>query len=811
MLNRPSGLFPDKEAFNIGKLSNEILYNGSGTNPYQLLGTGNIGGNNSYKTTTYISIEGNRPYRLKNWASPQNVIGSSYYYLYAAFYDVNKVLIGRAGSKSGTLSEDSYPTTNANGDIIQDVLYTYNSIDTCYYFVTPENTAYIRIVHESSKTVTLYDEARYSNNLTLSAQVQNGSSIETWVDDNGITRACCTLILWDNDNYIHFCFDKENNTDYAPRVIENGVGKSIKFDLPVSDMIDITGKYLSDKISSLPSLVSVSLYDCVRPGKNLSWKIRLYGKNSVIDKENNTYYPSTTIAYGTISAKAVVQEKISSSTYKNIGYRYTIFPHVGIYDDIIDRLGSTYHNDVIDKNGNNLTKYPNIKKTCYDILKNYDDKIRYWLVSDGYSLEFLQYRLYPVDKMGEPAASLIYSKHFDGYGNPLNGYAVIALDELNNVLGSSSYDYSKIVNRPYHIDTNYIDSKWGYFEVYNDADITITDNVGNVITEEEFNLTYSALRLAISFVQSQGIGINYYSYKVYAQSDGKWELEYASGNFYNQDAKISYDRFFAQKHYKIAITIIDTNQSVYEREVYAYTNFPESTSPIIADVSYYKPHNSVIVDWSSVNSTLPSQIVNASEIKYGHIEDRQNESGINNGYEFATETNDVNQKKAIYIPSKSSLLYNKHDLGNKLCFTNSTLIMDFYGTDITGYYSENNEILHWKTSDGFEASVRYTNNDSLKIITNKYGYEYQMYLYDENQAYSYQLYKELGNRPYNRPYIWDSSLTWDNGYVWNTENNIAVKWRIIITPASCKLLCLYDGYYDATLSKGNAIDEVLFD
>lgn len=613
------GLSPDKETISLGNISGDPLnlYNKDNVSKGYLKIDGTVEADTTYRVSEYISIVGGRTYYVaagKLSGRGVSRSSSSYYTIYGLWYDTEKNVIGRIMSANNI-------ETNENDTICT---------DTVKEFTAPANASYLRVVatYIGYSTLVLRGHTYYSNSLTLSTVIQGSNSIETWIDDSGEKRVCCALILWYHDKFIHFYFDKETNTSYAPYIKEETNNDTVVLELPIdSDENIISGEYINISATCIWKETK-SLYDFIRTGRSFSWKIRLYGKGSVIDKENNTYFPTLNVGYGTISAVNAVKYSIENTTGGNttVGYRFTTFPHIGLYDNVLDfDVFNSYDKaDLLsllkDKNEESMSDYPNIVSTYYDIIKNYDSRIRYWLMSNGYRLEIDKYRLYPFTYMNsynnnsEPKISLSYDECFDGYGNPLSGYAVITTNELTNAIGSSvnDDDAAEFEGETYSIYTNYIDSKWGYFEIYNDPEIMIVDNIGETLEDcTEYKLTYSSLELSISFLQSQGIEANYFSYKIYAYNEtiDDYEQEYYSGNIYSQKLNISYNRFFNNKKYMLSLSIVDINQRAYMRTIFFDTEFQTTSNTSDVDIVYYKPHNSIIIDWDELNSNAPDNLV----------------------------------------------------------------------------------------------------------------------------------------------------------------------------------------------------------
>lgn len=675
-----------------------------------------------------------------------------------------------------------------------------------------------------------------NNNLHFSIQLQSGSSIETWVDSNGTTRAYASLIILYNDIYYNFIFDEFQHADYAPVVIYGTNGISVVLDLPLNESITGTYcKYSSNYSNSrdvwyynIGSRTLDSLSDIIATGRQYSWKLRLYDKGSI--KDDVSYAPYNKIAYGTIGKRAVVYDDWNKSSSDRIAtsFSYEVFPHNNIYDDVVGLFSDeenkgtdTKGNDVGDGYGNDNTRYKHISSNVFNVIKNKDKHIKYWIVCNGSIIPIQKYRFYPYqfDTYGHESynKSLNYITQFDSYGNPLSGYVIV------------DREYEGLEKQTYEIRTNYIDSKWAYFEIYDPATITITDNVGNIITDNEISLPYSSLELNISFEQAQGISLNYYSYKVYCynESDDIWELDYSSGNFYNQAAQISYDRFFNQKHYKFVISMVDTKQNGYEREMYFFTNFPIDSANLSVSAGYYKEHNSVIVDFYNINSMNPTSSVNGNKCAYYNISepnadfsyDKTLVQGMPTDYDNIFNDSDLglagDKNIGLYIPSGSSIVWSENDFGVPFNWHNAGIVVDFYGTELTGV--QNTELMHFSTSDGFEVSVRYVNGTTLQIITSNYSYYYRLYNSSPDRTFS-DFMDSLADGNETKPYLYPmqwyeidpydgSEIVWKDEWIWEEFNNIAVKWRLIITPYKCELLCLTEGY-DTVCGEGKLLQKI---
>lgn len=801
MITKPMGMTPNSETIGLNGSSSEVrnLFESDDikegycvvcdkTEETKGWGNYNLGDlclNSDYDLSGYIPVVPGNTYL---------VIGGYYrssskkaIYISITWYDSNKEYIGYTKRDINEFKTQVVKAPYATDEIKGGETIGEDKI------IFGADAAFMRIGLESGFSAEVWGNRNTSNDIELSVHLQTGSEVEM-IDENNST-CYANLVLWTGDVYYNFRFGKNQNEEYAPIIINEEDSMIVKLTLPTgSQSLSLLGDYLYKTSYGSMEKGTKTLGQLLRNGRTISWKLRLYEKGSIINDDTTTYIPDEKIGYGVISEISNVWNcpESEDDTRIETGRRLTIFPHQNIYDEVTDG----------EKNSNTINM-------LYDIYKNIDKNIHYWVIADGFQIPISKYRLYPYTYTGgyEPEESFKLSEHFDSYGNPINGYAVCLKSdyESEDIIDA---DIDGLQNETYEIRTNYIDSQWAYFQIYDDAEIKVTDNIGREIKEGEiYSNTFSTLKLDISFKQKQGIGLNYYSFKVYSyDKDGEtWIHDYYSGNFYNQIPIVSYDRFFTKVLYKIVINMTDINQRTYSKCFYFSTDFPDTDSNLIVDVSYYKSHHSVIVDWSQVNSINPSSGINSGDCKYYIITDNESNyvyeetTGMDTDYDESGDGSlmDKIEKASLYIPNGTSLSYTENDLHKPLNFKNSAVIVDFYGTNLTGG-DKSYELFSISTSDGFNASVTYYNNNRLCVWMTNYCYNFWLYGdYSTSDIESQLADENESDSPSTAPYIWDDDLTWNDSYTWRERNNILGKWRLIITPTDCELIPLssYNSIY----------------
>ncbi len=605
MISKPTGLYPDNEAVSFGRCLNDtvnIFTKRNCANSAVLTTDGQIARDITSDehgrryVTDFIAVRGSQNYRIQSTYYSAGIRDDP---LYGVWYDGNRKYIGH-------FTRDKKQVEAA-----------------------PANAAYLRIAYYDARvrnkneffdadSLSITAVPLYDKGLTLSCQIQSGGSIETFTASDGSERAYVMLILWDKDRYYHFFFGDKSNASYAPRVIRGRYTTEIRLELDGAALSGINNgyfyrqtprMYLSAHSAVIEKMTDAELSDVLRVGKSYSWKLRLYEKGSFAQSgASDTYNPSQIIGYGSVDSVTQVYDTDKKDN-NTVGYALRIFPHINIYDEVVE-----VNNTVLpsDKNGDYYSAFGDVRNTIYNVMKNTDANIHYRIDVGGYVLPISKYRLYPYQYESltdNKNSGLVYDSSKDGacfdvYGNPLGGYAVLNSDDVKTKtnsaiisLGSAATEFG---GETYNIRTNYIDSGWGYFMLYDEPAIRITDDEGKEIGDGAQTLMHSSVDLSVEYNQAQGVGINYYSYKVYRcdENDKDYTLDYYSGNLYNQDLKITYDRLFDGRRYKICINLIDNNSRVFERTVFFRTKFDAEDLGLTVSAAYYAPHNSVVVDWT---------------------------------------------------------------------------------------------------------------------------------------------------------------------------------------------------------------------
>jgi hypothetical protein len=362
----------------------------------------------------------------------------------------------------------------------------------------------------------------------------------------------------------------------------------------------------------------------------------------------------------------------------------------------------------------------------------------------------------------------------DSYGNPINGYVLI---DSNDTFTEGS---------TYKICCNYIDSDEAYFEIHSEPKITLvetngncemTDIDGNVLCTKSnpYSLSYCNINILGEFSQTEGVEHSYYSYKIYEKNNiGDYERIYHSSNIYNSDLRITYEDFLDGREYKIVLTIVDTNNRTFERELYFATNFTPVVNPIMARAEYYEDHNSVIVEWSPLNSISPV-------VK-------------NDNFNFV-DLSGGEEDDAVFIDDGNSVTYHQNDFNQPLSFSKPLFGIRFKATEntkkIVEVHSPDN--IYTISMDSFY-NVDVKNCDDVIVIdtaTTRYVYSIK------NVATTEESIEALstGTSPINKTLVWDNNLTWDGTYTWvNGQNTNESEYEVIISSdENCVVRCITTG------------------
>lgn len=775
MLTRPIGMRPDEESVSLGsgyKTSYDLFagvhhthgivlhYETSEYDTSEKLGGESLKTSHIWCLSGYIEVCQGVKYSI-NWGTEPWV--SSPRTEVIAWYDSSKKYIGYTPKKNmGNFSQIITPPKE--GEYIKNGNSIGKDTNGKEVVVFSEDAKYMRLFmySDNENGISIYEIG--DGALNFSFNIPNGD-IEM-IDEYSCWATLFLLI--DNIQY-KISFTSNKNKSYAPHLTKKDSGYQGELNIPLGDN-SLEVECVEE--DGLKSKTLFPLSSILKTGSPYSWKIRLYERDSM-NPVDTKYVPNIKVGYGTLvndtsNEFKLLQTKSGSEIYT--GIRLDTFPFQNIYDDVADITSTSFTYSVLNSD---------VKKTLYNMYKNYDDNVKYWIVLDG-NIILINYRLYPyayTDKNNSPSAMDKINNNFDSYGNPLYGYILFLTNNFKDFYGelSDSTDlislYNKLLGKSFEIRTNYIDSKWAYFEVYDDANITIKDNKNHMLSpDKSYDIDFCNLELSINYSQPQGVSLNYFSYKVYSYSkkDDEYVLDYSSPNYYGGNT-ISYDNFFNDKEYKFVVTLVDVNQRIYTKTYLFHTVFKVVNPNQCVTATYYAPHHSIIVDWSKVNSINPTKKLNISDYQY-------------------VEKDTNSNKKSLYIPSGSALYYSENDFHVPLNFNNASLMFDFYGTNKTGCDTSHPEILSFSTTDGFNATVSYEDCSCIVVKTNKYTSKF-IYLYEDSDIE--MLSKALlSDDPVSAPFVWNEGLSWNDDYSWKEDNRIANKWRVIITPTECRVIPL---------------------
>lgn len=570
----------------------------------------------------------------------------------------------------------------------------------------------------------------------------------------------------------------------------------------------------------------------LKKNKIYRWKIRVFEKNSILNPDR--YVSKTDIGYGSISnvlTKTNVEGTVLTIfPHQNI-YDWVMGDVPVDYDSsaenkispIISPIERWYFGNYVENMQSTSQLHMlaeediGIATTVIASASNIDTNIRYYISANGSQYPILKYRYRPIvygdtiilryynssdyylypkgwadssQKYRTKSNYMYYAEEkrlalavyqardieqsFDSYGNPINGYALI---DSNDTFQENS---------TYKLCCNYIDSDEAYFEIHSEPVITLiednskyelTDDSGNVLYTEETPciLSFCNINILGEIYQAEGVEHSYYSYKIYEKNNiGDYERIYHSSNIYNSNLRIMYEDFLDGREYKIILTIVDVNNRTFERELYFITSFTPTTNPIMARAEYYKDHNSVIVEWSPLNSITPN-------VK-------------NKDFEFIDLSGD-GENDAVYIDNGNTVTYYQNDFNQPLSFSKPLFGIRFKATEnikkIAEVHSPDN--IYAITMDSFYNVDEKDCDDVIVIDTATTRHVYSI----KNIATTDEAIEALsaGVSPTNKTLVWDNNLTWDETYTWvNGQNTNESEYEVIISSdETCVVRCITTG------------------
>ena len=371
--------------------------------------------------------------------------------------------------------------------------------------------------------------------------------------------------------------------------------------------------------------------------------------------------------------------------------------------------------------------------------------------------------------------ALSHTDDMDSYGNPISGYALIDSED-------TFYE-----NSTYKLCCNFIDSDEAYFEMRSEpiisltetnGQIELTDAGGNIILGTEvkpYTLTYCNINILGEMYQAEGIECSYYNYKVYEKNSmGEYERIHHSSNIYSSDLRIVYEDFLDEREYKIVLTIVDTKNTTIERELYFITSFSAVLNPMMARAEYYKDHNSVIIEWSAINSITP--IVK------------------NKNFKFVDLSGD-GENDAVLIEDGNSATYYQNDFNQPLSFSKPLFGIRFKATKnikkVAEVHSPDN--VYIVSIDSFYNVAENDCSDVIIIDTATTRHIYSI----KNIASTDEAISALssGVSPVNKTIVWDNNLTWDGSYIWvNGQDTNESEYEVIIrSDNTCSVRCITTG------------------
>ncbi|MDO5398276.1 MAG: hypothetical protein Q4G33_10130 [bacterium] len=620
--------------------------------------------------------------------------------------------------------------------------------------------------------------------MSLTTQLQSGSAIEMiddteYTDDDGKKYTLCyaalRLRINNRDYMLPFDRDVYNDTESTLKTVYGKVYREshcirviVELDLQAEYSGYCLYRYLRSydtssgrrEYTSYKRVTNPNLGTLISDQGQYAWSIRLYSKGTINGANNGI----NQIGYGGLDLIDTITDTTGSEDeyVKIIGT-----PHTCIYDYVIGKEHS-----YILASGNDIQD--NFRTTINNILKYIDNNAKYYFKINNRQYPIAYYRLYDAGNKIEDGNfdnytdSTEISKYFDSYGNPIHGYIYIKNADIKTDIDSKRVSASDT----YSITSNYIDSRYAYFDVEKEPVITITENTGKSLDDTSFEapfvLTYCNLALNIEFEQSEGIFSNYHNFQVYKYNEKyqRFDLKYSSANKYNQQLICEYDKFFSDALYMIKINITDTAQRIHTREVYLKTEYGGAALPQYAVAEYYEAHNSIIIDWSKITSITPKV---TGFYEYVKISNGEIASGIS--------------YNAVHLKTETVLNYYHDDFGEPLRFEHAALALKFKGLDAT-----TGNIVKLICSDGFSVNIKYTNTAIVVTTSEK---EYIFKLYDNYSVNQVQAALSKPEANMSIPYIYDDitkDMIWLDDYYFHTEDKISEgEWLLVISRDGCRL------------------------
>ena len=663
--------------------------------------------------------------------------------------------------------------------------------------------------------------------IKLTATFPTSCSLETFVDEEGVTRCYASLFMSDGQ-YNYRIFSDGDEEDYKehfyPTYIKEDDAIRVTFDLDLSNE-SLCGVYrtiapyngTNSSYSYTLKLKYFKIND-ISKGKIYRWKIRVYEKNSILSPAK--YISKTNMGYGTIS------DIKSASNKSEPCVSLTTFAHTNIYDWIIGevpRNGSktspeiTYvanstwewYNMDEDYNLPEDCAY-NILKYIYSITDNIDENIEYYIKINGVQYHIEKYRHKPfffssgsnillskeqngsekvylpqgwVDSIESPS-NRIHNDHGiygDTYDTEEDFFNVVksCVDNGFDSYGNPTSGYILVNTNgvvpceegdTYTIACNYIDSDEGYFEIYSKPTVSlIEENVGIQFTDTDSNIVIGT--------EANPYTLAYCNVDISAavsQAEGV-EHEYYYYKIYEYSDRGKYEIIHHSGNIYNSDIRVTYDDFLDNRKYKLVISIVDVNQQTIERELYFKTEFPYLGDNSMVKAEYYRD--HNSVVVEWSLGNSITPTIKNNNYEYVS-LNNSEESDAVVLGEDNVVTYTQNDFGQKLNFENSTFALKFKLGTNAGNVAEAH------TKDGYfkiysERDVDSTCDNRIVVETRNGCYYSEIKriasLEETIEALS------TGVSPANRTLQWNNELVWNDDYIWvNGQDTNADEYLVVV-------------------------------
>ncbi len=385
--------------------------------------------------------------------------------------------------------------------------------------------------------------------ILLTATFPTSCSLETFVDEEGVTRCYASLFMSDGQN--SYRIFKDNGNEYYkehfyPTYTKDNNSIKVTYDIDLTDETligaclglsdnPVKGDYWSyyDGMNNTSTetyfrAIVNKQFNVCKLSKNsiFRWKIRVFEKNSLLQKDK--YISNLKIGYGTVSSVKCADSESETSV------SVSVFPHTNIYDWVLgDSPWNTKHPyNKADTDGlsnlewytlsmaytihANRTHYYSDKpvyvlnenrnriQTVYNIINQIDDNIQNYITINGKQYPILKYRYRPfvystgnnIDAPGSTTDSRIYYGAGWLDSTATRRYKEELYDDYTWNLYENSIDYAVNPTKQYYSRNNWTMDQYSEsapFDSYGNptCGYALIDTNGEIPCEEGATYTIS--------------------------------------------------------------------------------------------------------------------------------------------------------------------------------------------------------------------------------------------------------------------------------------------------------------------------------